>query len=82
LKAENFILQLISLIQRSVWDSVYDSSTPSVNINGLVKDLQGTLEESKPLNQLEITQALGGFALAYCLRDRPDASYNQLMTAL
>jgi hypothetical protein len=69
LKAENFILQLVSLVQRTVWDQVYDSKN-IVNINGLVKELVGTLEEAKQMEQLEITETLGGYALAFCLRDK------------
>jgi hypothetical protein len=52
-----------------VWDQVYDSKN-IVNINGLVKELVGTLEEAKQMEQLEITETLGGYALAFCLRDK------------
>lgn len=75
LRSENFILQLVSLVQRAVWDQVYDSKN-IVNINGLVKELLATIEEAKQFDQVEITQNLGGYSLAFCLRDKQENTYS------
>jgi hypothetical protein len=78
--SETLIIQLISLLQKTVWDQAYHMNDAGVvvNINGVVKDLLSILEDAKELGLTKLCQTIGGFSLSYCLREKNAQTYQQI----
>ena len=79
--SDTLILQLVSLLQKTVWDQAYRMNDAGVvvNINGVVKDLVAILVDASELGLTKLAQTIGGFSLSYCLREKNAQTYQQIV---
>ena len=79
--SDTLILQLVSLLQKTVWDQAYHMNDAGVvvNINGVVKDLLSILVDASELGLTKLAQTIGGFSLSYCLREKNAQTYQQIV---
>ena len=79
--SDTLILQLVSLLQKTVWDQAYRMNDAGVvvNINGVVKDLLSILVDASELGLTMLAHTIGGFSLSYCLREKNAQTYQQIV---
>ena len=78
--SDTLTLQLVSLLQKTVWDQAYHMNDAGVvvNINSLVKETLSILVDAKDLGMVKLAQTIAGFSLSYCLREKNAQTLQQI----